>query len=198
MSMPDGNTATSDVEPSSHTYLFHTQFLNPIWGSFESVNCKENVNLTIHVVKELVGMKLLKYNAKALCIGEGSAATVLTLQDLGFSNAGGVYRHRFFSLKRKQFVHELDFADNSFDFVLSRDVDKVSVLALFVLEIERVLSLGGTGAMLVEGVSGSFPNSLIRSATPVSSLLKSSNVVHVGYVQNFTLFVFKNNIYIES
>ena len=109
------------------TYLFHTQFLNPIWGSFESANCKENVNLTIHVVRELVGMKLLKYNAKALCIGEGSAATVLTLQDLGFSNAGGVYRHRFFSLKSKQFVHELDFADNSFDFVLSRDVDKVSV-----------------------------------------------------------------------
>ena len=192
--------ATASMAPG--TYLFHTQFMNPIWGSFESVNCKENVNLTIHVVRELVGMKLLKYNAKALCIGEGSAATVLTLQDLGFSNAGGVYRHRFFSLKQKQFVHELDFVDNSFDFVLSRDVDKVSVPALLVLEIERVLSPGGIGAMLVEGVSGSLPNSLIRSATPVSSLLKSSNVVHVGYVHNFTLVVFKkrflNASYLEQ
>jgi SAM-dependent methyltransferase len=181
--------ATANMVPG--TYFFHAQFLNPIWGSFESVNCKENVNLTIHVVRELVDKKMLKYNARALCVGEGSAAAVLTLQDLGFSNAGGVYRHRFFSLKRKQFVHELDYLDDSFDFVLSRDVDKVSVPALLVLEIERVLSPGGIGAMLVGGVSGSIPNSLIRSATPVSSLLKSSDVVHVGYVHNYTLVVFK-------
>lgn len=179
--------ATANMAPG--TYLFHSQYLKPIWGSFESVQCKENVNLTINVVRELMGKHLLDYNAKALCVGEGSEPAVLALRDLGFSDARGVYRHRFFSLTRKRFVYELDYKDSSFDFVLSRDVDKVSVPALLVLEIERVLSPGGIGAMLV-GVSGLRPNSLIRSATPVSSLLKSSTIVDVGYMQNFTMVVF--------
>ncbi|XP_042945126.1 uncharacterized protein LOC122278966 [Carya illinoinensis] len=175
------------------TYWFRTQLLNPIWGSCQSVHCKENVNLTVNVVRELVDKNLLKYNAKALFVGDGPAFAVLALRDLGFSNACGVYGHRFFSLTRKQFVHQLDYMDNSFDFVLSRDVDLVSIPALLVLEIERVLSPGGIGAMLV-GASGSAPNGLIRSATPVSSLLKSSTVVHVGYMHNFTLVVFKKRI----
>lgn len=170
--------------------FFHTQFLVPIWRSFQSVECKENMNLTVEVVRELMAKKVLNSNAKTLCVGEGSASAMLALRDMGFSKACGVYRHRFFSLQRKQFVHELDYEDSSFDFVFSRDVDRVSVPALLILEIERVLSPGGIGAMLV-GDSGLGPNDMIRSATPVSSLLKSSDVVHVGYVQNFTIVVFK-------
>ncbi|PRQ56544.1 putative S-adenosyl-L-methionine-dependent methyltransferase [Rosa chinensis] len=129
---------------------------------------------------------------KALCVSEGSASAVMALQDLGFPNARGVYEHRFFSLKRKQFGYEIYYEDKSFDFVFCRDLDKVSVPALLVLEIERVLSPGGIGAMLV-GSSGLAPNSLIRSATPISSLLKSSSVVHVNYISNFTLVVFRKS-----
>ncbi|XP_062166193.1 uncharacterized protein LOC133872632 [Alnus glutinosa] len=184
------NSGIAMASEAPGTNLFHTQILNPIWDSLQSMQCKRNVNLTVSVVRELVSKKLLNYNAKALCVGEGSAFALLALRDLGFSNARGVYRRHFFSLTRKLFVHEFDYADNSFDFVLSKDIDQVPVPALLVLEIERVLSPGGIGAILV-GVSGSSPNSLIRSATPVSSLLKCSNVVYVGYVHNFTLVVFK-------
>ncbi|GAV64689.1 Methyltransf_11 domain-containing protein [Cephalotus follicularis] len=168
-------------------------FLIPIWGSFEPMQCKEIENLTNHVVSELMGMQMLTYDDRALCVGEGSPSAVMALQELGFPKAYGVYRHPFFSLKHKKFIYELDFDDNSFDFVFSRDVDKVSVPALLVLEIERVLRPGGVGAVLV-GSDGLNPNGLIRSATPVSSLLKTSSVVHVGYVDGFTLVAFKKRI----
>ncbi|KAJ9181592.1 hypothetical protein P3X46_009707 [Hevea brasiliensis] len=169
------------------TNLFQNRFLKPIWSSFE---CKEDVNLTMDVVTALMVKQLLDYGSNALYVGEGSASAVYALRELGFSNACGVHRHPFFSIKHRKLVYELQFADNFFDFVLSRDLDEVSVPAVLVLEIERVLKPGGIGAMLV-GVGGLNPNGLIRSATPVSSLLKSSNVVHVGYVHEYTLVVFQ-------
>ncbi|EOY07810.1 PREDICTED: uncharacterized protein LOC18597935 [Theobroma cacao] len=178
----------------SGPFIFPGTFLfSKIWGSFGPVQCKEDGNLTASVVRELMGKQMLSYNAKALCVGEGSVSAVVALRDSGFSDVTGVYRHPFFSLKQKKFVYELDYEDNSYDFVLSRDLDKVSVPALLVLEIERVLRPGGIGAMLV-GISGSDPTSLIRSATPVSSLLKASSVVHVDYVNEFTLVVFKKKL----
>ncbi|XWS66895.1 hypothetical protein CRYUN_Cryun05aG0240300 [Craigia yunnanensis] len=173
---------------SPGTFLF-----SKIWGSFGSFLCEGDGNLTTSVVGELMGKQMLNYGAKALCVGEGSVSAVVALRNLGFSDVTGVYRHPFFSLKHKKLVYELDYEDNSYDFVLSRDLDKVSVPALLVLEIERVLRPGGIGAMLV-GISESDPTSLIRSATPVSSLLKASGVVHVDYVNDFTLVVFKKKL----
>ncbi|OMO73523.1 Methyltransferase type 11 [Corchorus olitorius] len=179
---------------NSGPFMFPGTFLfSKIWGSFGSVHCNEDGNLTSSVIRELMGKQMLSYGVKALCVGEGSMSAVMALRELGFSDVTGVYRHPFFSLKHKKFVYELDYADNSYDFVLSRDLDKVSVPALLVLEIERVLKPGGIGAMLV-GISGSDPTSLIRSATPVSSLLKASSVVHVDYVNEFTLVVFKKKL----
>ncbi|XP_022145631.1 uncharacterized protein LOC111015031 [Momordica charantia] len=151
------------------------------------------MNLTINVVTELMEKQFLNHSAKSLCIGEGSASAVLALRDMEFTDVIGVGQHRFFSLRRKQFVYELDFKDRSFDFVFSRDVDKYSVPALLVLEIERVLRPGGIGAVIV-GMSDSMPNNLIRAATPVSSLLKTSTVMHVGHVNNLTLVVFKKKL----
>ncbi|KAE8679376.1 putative E3 ubiquitin-protein ligase LOG2-like [Hibiscus syriacus] len=179
---------------SSSSIMFPGNFwFSKLWGSFGSVQCEQNMNLTTSVVKELMGKQMLSYTAKALCIGEDAVSAVMALRDLGFSDVTGVYRHPFFSLKHKRFVYELDYVDNSYDFVISRDLDKVSAPAILVLEIERVLKPGGIGSMLV-GPSGSEPTNLIRSATPVSSLLKASTVVHVDYVDNFTLIVFKKKL----
>ncbi|KAL4312767.1 hypothetical protein GQ457_01G016610 [Hibiscus cannabinus] len=178
----------------SSSFMFPgTMFFRQVWGPFGSIHCMEDGNLTTSVVRELMGKKMLSYNAKALCVGEGSVSAVMALRDLGFSNVNEVYRHPFFSLKRKKFVYELDYEDNSYDFVLSRDLDKVSVPALLVLEIERVLRPGGIGAILI-GLSGSNPTSLIRSATPVSSLLKASIVVYVDHLKEFTLVVFEKKL----
>lgn len=167
-----------------------------IWGG--SVQCNENVNLTVSVVRELMSLKMLNYDAKALCVGQGSAFAVRALRVLGFSNAVRVYELPFFtSLRQKKFEYELRYDDNAVDFVLSRDLDKLSgavPAAVLVLEIERVLKPGGIGAMLVGRISGSEPNSLIRSATPISSLLKSSSVVHVGHVNDYALVVFKKKL----
>lgn len=171
-------------------FLFQGRFINPIWGSFEPTQCSEDVNLTVNVVRELMGRQFLNYGAKALCVGEASAPSVSVLRDLGFSKVYGVDEHRIFSLKRKQFVHEIDYEDKSFDFVLSKDLDKASVPALLVLEIERVLSPGGIGALL-GGTTGLIPNSLIRSAIPISSALKSSSVVHINHISNYSLVVFR-------
>ncbi|MCI24740.1 hypothetical protein A2U01_0045926, partial [Trifolium medium] len=62
---------------------------------------------------------------------------------------------------------------------------------MLVLEVERVLKPNGIGALLV-GAKSSHHNDLIRSATPVSSLLRSSSVVHVDSIDDeLNLIVFK-------
>ncbi|KAA8544034.1 hypothetical protein F0562_021789 [Nyssa sinensis] len=159
-------------------------------GSSLLTPCKESDNLTLNVFKELMEKDLLDSGAKALCVGDGSATAVTSLRELGFSNAFGVERHPFFSFSRKRFVHELDFEDNYFDFVFSRALDRVSVPALLVREIERVMRPGGTGAMLV-GANDFYSGGLIRAATPVSSFLRSSSIVHVCGIGSFTLVIFK-------
>ncbi|KAK8546319.1 hypothetical protein V6N13_067540 [Hibiscus sabdariffa] len=181
--------------PPSSSIIFPGNFwlLPKLWGSFGSVQCEQNMNLTTSVVKELMGKQMLNYSTKALCVGEGSMSAVMALRDLGFTDVTGVYRHPFFSLKHKRFVYELDYDDNSYDFVISGDLDKVSFPAILVLETERVLKPGGIGSILV-GPSASGPTNLIRSATPFSSLLKDSTVIHVDYVENFTLIVFEKKL----
>ncbi|KAK7245140.1 hypothetical protein RIF29_39975 [Crotalaria pallida] len=173
-----------------HVTLSLSSYLFQFWGSLDSMNCAKDANLTANVVHELMGKQLLNYGAKSLCIGEGSSMAIVAMKQLGFTSVSGVQRHSFFSLMQKKIVYELDYEDASFDFVVSRDLDKVSVPALLVLEVERILKPGGIGALLV-GATGSNPNDLIRSATPVSSLLRSSSVVHVGSVDQLNLVVFK-------
>lgn len=172
-----------------------SQFSNPLslWFSLFGVYpmaCKENGSLTRNVFEELMRKNLLSANATTLCVGAGSASAVLALGELGFSNALGITRHPFFSLLRRRFVYELDYADGHFDFVFSRALDRVSVPALLVLEVERVLRPGGIGAMLVGGRE-LYSGSLIRTAASVSSFMKSSDVVHVCGVGSHTVVIFK-------
>ncbi|PWA91218.1 Methyltransferase type 11 [Artemisia annua] len=149
-------------------------------------------NLTSSVVKELVNKKMLKFDDRALCVGEGSDSDVLTLREVGFNEVVGVYEST---------VSSVDFKANYFDFVLSRTVDRVPIPALLVLEIERVLRPGGIGAMLV-GFSAFNMGSLVRSATPVSLLLRTSEILHVCGIGSFALIVFKkklnNVVYFED
>ncbi|KAJ1387694.1 hypothetical protein SESBI_39761 [Sesbania bispinosa] len=189
---------SKDTTLTPGSYLFQSRVLNTFWGSFESLNCMKDVNLTSTVVTELMGKRLLDCGAESLCIGEESHLAVSAMQNLGFSSVIGVHKHRFFSLNQKKMVYQLEYHDCSFDFVFSKDLDKVSVPALLVLEVERILKPGGIGALLVavdaSGVgpgSSTTSNDLIRSATPVSSLLRSSSVVHVSYVNEHSLVVFK-------
>ncbi|CAL0326802.1 unnamed protein product [Lupinus luteus] len=184
------NSQFENVTLSPGSYLFQSRVLSTFWGSFDSTNCAKDANLTVNVVNELMSKQLLNYGAKSLCIGEGSSMAIMAMKQLGFSSVSGVHRHNLFSLMQKNIVYELDYKDASFDFVVSRDLDKVSVPALLVLEVERILKPGGIGALLV-GSTGSNSNDLIRSATPVSSLLRSSSVVHVGHVDQLNLVVFK-------
>lgn len=165
--------------------------LTPIaFPHLRSVMCKENVNLTANVAMELISKNLLNYGAKALCIGQRSPEAIMALNEMGFSDVHLVHRHPFFTLKHKQVICELDFNDNSFDFVIMRDLNEVSVPALFVNEVERILKPGGVAAMLV-GVQGSSHDGLIRAATSVSSFLKSSTVVHMVSLGSFSLVAIK-------
>lgn len=165
--------------------------LTPIaFPHLRSGMCKENVNLTANVAMELISKNLLNYGAKALCIGQRSPEAIMALNEMGFSDVHLVHRHPFFTLKHKQVICELDFNDNSFDFVIMRDLNEVSVPALFVNEVERILKPGGVAAMLV-GVQGSSHDGLIRAATSVSSFLKSSTVVHMVSLGSFSLVAIK-------
>ncbi|XP_057954964.1 uncharacterized protein LOC131148986 [Malania oleifera] len=184
-----------DDDPNPHLFpggfvKSTSSFALTLFGSSSSMPCEENENLTVSVFRELMGKNLLGSGSKVLCVGEGSASAVSSLRVLGVSNAFGVHRHPFFSLLQSRFVYKLGFEDNSFDFVFSRALDRVSVPALFVLEVERVLRPGGIGALLV-GARDLYSGSLVRSATPVSSFLKSSDILQVCGISSFTLVVFK-------
>ncbi|MCD7457411.1 hypothetical protein HAX54_035034 [Datura stramonium] len=184
----------------SNQYMNITKFLKPVSGlafplfGASLMKC-DDYNLIQNVFKELMEKNFLDLNANALCVGKKSWSAALALRELGLSNAIGVDAHPYFSLLWRRFVYELDHEDNSFDFVFSRDLDRVSVPALLVLEIERVLRPGGTGAMLLGSSSyyggNLIKGNLIRSATPVASFLKSSDVVHVCGVGTYTLVMFK-------
>ncbi|KAK9068649.1 hypothetical protein SSX86_012764 [Deinandra increscens subsp. villosa] len=151
-------------------------------------------NLTVSVVKQLMNKEMLTFDAKTLCLGENSNSDLLALEELGFTETFGVRKNPIFSyLLRKGYPYpdnDLDFETNSLDFVLSRTVDRVPVPARLVLEIERVLRPGGIGAMLV-GFSAFHMGSLVRSATPVSLLLRTSEIHHVCGIGSLALIVFK-------
>lgn len=192
--------ATSDdctLQAGGDPHLFSSGFLQPMSASAlpfikSSVSsaCSENGNLTKNVFKELIDNNILDSNAKTLCVGKGSSLSVSKLRELGLVNSVGVDKHPFFSLVRKQFIYDLEFKDNSFDFVFSRDLDRVAIPALLVVEVERVLKPGGNGAMLV--ASHSFKSGgLIKSAAPVSSFLRNSNVINVSSIDSSTLVIFR-------
>ncbi|XP_047320953.1 uncharacterized protein LOC124925021 [Impatiens glandulifera] len=171
----------------------HSAFTLPFISSFPWARCDETENITSNVFKELIEKNLLDSDSKSLCVGEDSESAIKALHKSGVSDAVGIHRHPFVSLARKRFIYSLDYTDNHFDFVFSRAIDRVSVPALLVLEIERVLKPGGTGAILI---GGSFYNAgLIRSVIPVSSFLRNSEIIHVcGMMGSFTLVIFKKII----
>ncbi|CAM8913210.1 unnamed protein product [Rhodiola kirilowii] len=157
--------------------------------SYPIIGMSKCDNVTLGVFKELMSDGLIDNGAKAVSVGEGSASAVAAMKELGFSDVLAVYREPIFSPSRRGYVCELELYDNSYDFVFSKALDRVSVPALLVLEIERILRPGGVGSMLVES---RYLGGLIRSATPVSAFLKSSDVLNVRAIGNsFTLVNFK-------
>lgn len=153
-----------------------------------------DVNVTCAVVEGLMDRHLLNNRARALCAGEGSDSSLWALLDLGFSNAVKAKHSSINSMLRRGVTDKLVFDDESFDFVYARGVDHDPVPALLVLEIERVLKAAGVGVVLVD-MANPNPGGLIKAATPVSSFLKSSAIVHVGVVDAFTFVVFKKKRY---
>ncbi|KAL3618594.1 hypothetical protein CASFOL_037676 [Castilleja foliolosa] len=174
-----------NLDSNSNLLKPASSFALPLFGPSPIV-FKESENLTKVIFKELMEKNMLQSNARSLCIGQNSAPAVLALRHLGFFDAHGVDRHPFFSLFKRRFVYELDFEDNHFDFVYSEGLDRLSVPALLVLEIERVLRPGGTGTILVGAHK-------FYSAGP-ASFLKGSDVVHFCAVGSFTLVIFKKRL----
>ncbi|KAL8516046.1 hypothetical protein ACS0TY_014644 [Phlomoides rotata] len=172
----------------NHTIVLNSEssFMFPVFGS-SSTAFKLSEKLTKAVFEEMMGKKLLHSNDRALCVGVGSPAAVLALLDLGLIDAFSVEKHPFFSLLKRRFVYELNFDDGHFDFVYSGDLDRVSVPAVLVLEMERVLRPGGTGAILV-GPRRFYSGGL------VASFLKSSDVVRLCTVASFSLVIFKKRL----
>ena len=160
-----------------------------------AVSCIDARNLSVRVIKEVMNKEMVRFGSRALCVGEDSETDMiaLTLRESGLLDAVSVHKNPILSLLRKELVGKLDFDANSFDLVFSSSLDRASVPSLVVLEIERVLRPGGVGVMLV-GSNGYNTRSLVRSATPVSLLLRSSEILHVCGISSFTLIVFKKQL----
>ncbi|XP_025663941.1 uncharacterized protein [Arachis hypogaea] len=160
---------------TSGSYLFQSRVYNSFWDSF---NCINHANFTTSAVNHLLRNHFLNRKATSLCVGQPSPMpAVSAMRQLGFTSVTAV------SLSHNTLLSQLHYQDSSFDFVFTKDVDKVSVPALLLLEVERVLKPGGIGALLIR------PNHAPSSS--VSSMLRSSSVVDVTLVNGITLVVFK-------
>lgn len=186
------NVDSSNAHNGTNSLISAPSFTFPVFGDSPTA-CVESENLVIAVFKELMVKKMLHSDARALCVGEGSSSAIMALHNLGLTKTFVADKHPFFSLFKRRFVYGLDYGDNHFDFAFSRDLDRVSVPSLLVLEIERVLRPGGTGVMIVGGrrlYSGGF----IRSAATVASFLKNSDVVQLCGFGSFSLVIFKKRL----
>lgn len=186
MNSPNPTNTTA----SAGAYLFQSRHVGAAWSFPDIERCKEDANLTANVVAELMHKKLLDYTAKALCVGDGYKLAVSEMKHLGFASVSGVEKRRLFSLNLKRRKgkkpHQLSYPNSSFDFVFSKS--EAPILALLVLEVERVLKRGGIGAMLVTvGATAPHPSSVAA----VSSLLRTSTVIDEGKVKDLDLVVFK-------
>ncbi|KAF5186055.1 peptide upstream protein [Thalictrum thalictroides] len=189
----DGCALDVDSNPLAFPGKYLKPMSNYVFAS-RAIPCKEMANITKDMFRVLMDEKFLKLGAKALCVGEETASAVFALQELGFANTFGMNRRPFFTIMRKGFIYDLEFEDDSFDFVFSNVITRVNVPALLVLEIERVLRAGGIGAMLLYAPHLN-PGSLIKSATPISLFLKCSDVLHVRSVhESYSLVVFKKKV----
>ncbi|CAH8311109.1 unnamed protein product [Eruca vesicaria subsp. sativa] len=179
---------------SDNNGFLSNNLLRPVWNYLESEKCKKSINLTTKVITELKGLNFVRNDDKTLCIGQRSVSALLAMNSQGFSDARVAYTPPVFSFKHRKFSNGgnylLQYEDASFGFVLSTDV-VVETVSSVVYEIERVLKPGGTGAMML--LVGSDSNGLVRSVSPVSSLLKNSSVVHVGSFGEQVLVVFRRN-----
>ncbi|CAI9268507.1 unnamed protein product [Lactuca saligna] len=174
---------------------FEIRTNEPIFENFDKCSLDLNLfrfsnmkNLTRGVIEELINKEMISLDSRTLSIGEGSDSDLLTLRELGITNA-----FRISSIFQNQIDHELDFKTNYFDFIMCRIYHKVPIPPLLVLETERVLKPGGISAMLVR-FSAFNMGSLVRSATPVSLLLRRSEILHVCGIGSFALIVFKKRL----
>lgn len=185
--------ANSDGCGVDNLLSFPGRFLKPVSAHvfpMPDYACHEMGNTTRNVITMLMNEKLLKASAKSLCLGDVTTSAVSALGELGFRDTFGMNRHPMFSFQRRRLVYELEYDDDSFDFVFSSDMARVSVPALVVLDIERVLKPGGIGVMLVY-TPPSNPGTLIKSAAEISLYLKCSEVISASSVHRlFSLVIF--------
>ncbi|KAL1223117.1 hypothetical protein V5N11_000701 [Cardamine amara subsp. amara] len=101
--------------------LFLDKLVEPFFGRLETEKYPEAVIAVL--ADELMGLKLLHYDAKVLCIGPGSDSAVIVFKGLSFSDVHEVPKHPpLFSFFNKKHVYELS-NEKSFDFVFCGDVD---------------------------------------------------------------------------
>ncbi|KAL4190201.1 hypothetical protein AMTRI_Chr07g74590 [Amborella trichopoda] len=168
--------------------------LNRLSSSVKENPCEENTYVLYQAFQELINEKLLSHRARSLCVGEKSTPAISALHKLGFSNAIGIDKYPLFSIVSRGGIYKLPFKKNSFDFVFSGALDKTLVPALLVLEMERVLRPGSNGAILVS-VTTATPTSLIKTATPVSSFLRNSDIINIRPIDSFLLVIFTKKVF---
>ncbi len=80
---------------------------------------------------------------KALCLGARTGQEVYVLREMGLEDAIGIDLHACPPLVQEGDVHQLNFEDESFDFIFSNIFDHVLYPEKFLSEIDRVLRPGG-------------------------------------------------------
>lgn len=137
---------------------------------------------------------LMGRSDRVLCVGRRAARAVMVFRKLGFRSSIGVDSKACSSMVMKGDPNRLPFGANSFDFVFSGALDAVRVPARLVMEMERVLRPGRSGAVGMFA-SGPVPTvSVMKAAAPVSAFLRYSEVVGVRTVNSSVMVVFRKRV----
>lgn len=135
---------------------------------------------------DLLADGYLPLGGRFLCHGPSAAAASAAMGRLGFPH----YQVAVSVPSEPCGSGDLPFGSASFDFVFSAGgLDGARAPALVAMEMERVLTPGCAGAVLLAAGPLERPRSLVRTAAPVAAMLRASDVVAVRTVNSSAVVV---------
>jgi len=168
------------------------KWLNDEWDS--------KVNFFSKIFKNIFKDINLKHDAICLCIGARTGQEVYALQNLGFS-AVGIDIVECKPLVEVGDMHNLNYPDNSFDFIFCNILDHSLYPEKSISEMERVLKKKGFSFLqiTVGEATDKYGVTEIQSDKAIIKLLKKSEVIfsrsikHYSIAQNWEIIFKKRN-----
>ena len=130
-------------------------------------------------------MEFVSNKSKAICLGARTGQEVRALQELGIE-AIGIDLVPFPPYTIEGDIHNLEYSDESFDFVFTNIFDHTPYPEKFVSEMERVCAVSGVIVinLLVKAPGDDYSENIVYDASQVEELFKLCSVIESRKIKN--------------